>query len=117
MTKLTDLSLSDAVDGLAAKKFSSREITQAFLTEIDAANPLLNAYVVVTHDKALAMADAADKKLAAGKKLGALEGAPLGIKDLFCTKGVRTTACSNILGEFTPTYESTVTYSMWDEGA
>jgi aspartyl-tRNA(Asn)/glutamyl-tRNA(Gln) amidotransferase subunit A len=117
MTKLTELSLSDAVEGLAAKTFSSREITQAFLTEIDAANPLLNAYVVVTHDKALAMADAADAKLAKGKKLGALEGAPLGIKDLFCTKGVRTTACSNILGEFTPTYESTVTQNLWDQGA
>jgi aspartyl-tRNA(Asn)/glutamyl-tRNA(Gln) amidotransferase subunit A len=117
MTNLTDLTLSDAVEGLAAKKFSSREITQAFLKEIDAANPLLNAYVVVTHDKALAMADAADKKLAAGKKLGVLEGAPLGIKDLFCTAGVRTTACSNILGEFTPTYESTVTQNLWDQGA
>jgi aspartyl-tRNA(Asn)/glutamyl-tRNA(Gln) amidotransferase subunit A len=117
MTDLTQLSLSDAVDGLKAKQFSSREITGAFLKAIDQANPLLNAYVVVTHDKALAMADAADAKLAKGKKLGALEGAPLGIKDLFCTAGVRTTACSNILGEFTPTYESTVTQNLWDQGA
>ncbi len=63
------------------------------------------------------MADAADKKLATGKKVGKLEGAPLGIKDLFCTEGVRTTACSNILGEFTPPYESTVTQNLWNEGA
>ncbi|MEZ5937120.1 MAG: Asp-tRNA(Asn)/Glu-tRNA(Gln) amidotransferase subunit GatA [Hyphomonadaceae bacterium] len=117
MTKLTQLSLSDAVDGLREKTFSSREITQAFLDEIDQSNPQLNAYVVVTHDKALAMADAADAKLGKGKKLGKLEGAPLGVKDLFCTAGVRTTACSNILGEFTPTYESTVTQNLWDQGA
>jgi aspartyl-tRNA(Asn)/glutamyl-tRNA(Gln) amidotransferase subunit A len=71
---------------------------------------------VVTADKALKMADAADKNLKAGKG-GRLEGAPLGIKDLFCTRGVRTTACSNILGEFTPTYESTVTQNLWDQGA
>ncbi|OYW42563.1 MAG: aspartyl/glutamyl-tRNA amidotransferase subunit A [Rhodobacterales bacterium 12-64-8] len=116
MTNLTQLTLSDAVDGLKAKKFSSQEITQAFLTQIDKSNAALNAYVVVTADKALDMAKASDAKLAKGKG-GKLEGAPLGIKDLFCTKGVRTTACSNILGEFTPTYESTVTQNLWDEGS
>jgi len=116
MTNLTQLTLSDAVDGLKAKKFSSQEITQAFLTQIDKSNAALNAYVVVTADKALEMAKASDAKLAKGKG-GRLEGAPLGIKDLFCTKGVRTTACSNILGEFTPTYESTVTQNLWDEGS
>jgi aspartyl-tRNA(Asn)/glutamyl-tRNA(Gln) amidotransferase subunit A len=63
------------------------------------------------------MADAADARLAKGRKPRRLEGAPLGIKDLFCTSGVRTTACSNILGEFTPTYESTVTANLWAEGA
>jgi Asp-tRNA(Asn)/Glu-tRNA(Gln) amidotransferase A subunit family amidase len=116
MTSLTQLTLSDAADGLKAKTFSSKEITQAFLTEIDKSNPHLNAYVVVTHDKALKMADKADANLKAGKG-GKLEGAPLGIKDLFCTEGVRTTACSNILGEFTPPYESTVTQNLWDQGA
>ncbi len=116
MTNLTQLTLSDAVDGLKARTFSSRELTQTYLNAIDAANPHLNAYTVVTHDKAIAMADAADAKLATGQG-GKLEGAPLGIKDLFCTRGVRTTACSNILGEFTPTYESTVTQNLWDEGA
>ena len=116
MTNLTELSLSDAVDGLKAKSFSSKEITQAFLSEIDRANPHLNAYVVVTADKALKMAAAADKNLGSGKG-GRLEGAPLGVKDLFCTAGVRTTACSNVLGEFTPPYESTVTQNLWDQGA
>jgi aspartyl-tRNA(Asn)/glutamyl-tRNA(Gln) amidotransferase subunit A len=116
MTDLTRLTLSDAVDGLKAKTFSSQEITQAFLTQIDTSNETLNAYVVVTADKAMQMAKASDAKLAKGQG-GKLEGAPLGIKDLFCTKGVRTTACSNILGEFTPTYESTVTQNLWDQGS
>ncbi|MEP6274837.1 Asp-tRNA(Asn)/Glu-tRNA(Gln) amidotransferase subunit GatA, partial [Hyphomonas sp.] len=107
--------LAAALDGLKAKEFSSREITQQFVDAIEGARTL-NAYVVETPEKALAMADASDAKLAKGEG-GKLEGAPLGIKDLYCTKGVRTTACSNILGEFTPTYESTVTQNLWDEGA
>ena len=84
MTDLTQLTLSDAVDGLKAKTFSSQEITQAFLTQIDTSNETLNAYVVVTADKAMQMAKASDAKLARGEG-GKLEGAPLGIKDLFCT--------------------------------
>src|SRR5262249_16829279 len=69
-----------------------------------------------TPDKALQMAAAADAKLAAGDARP-LEGVPLGIKDLFCTEGVRTTACSRILGDFKPTYESTVTSQLWRDGA
>lgn len=115
MTDLTKLTLADALDGLKAKKFSSREITQDFIQTIEDSR-ILNAYVVETPDKALEMADKADARLAKGEG-GRLEGAPLGVKDLYCTKGVRTTACSNILGEFTPTYESTVTQNLWDEGA
>jgi aspartyl-tRNA(Asn)/glutamyl-tRNA(Gln) amidotransferase subunit A len=116
MSDLTKLTLADALDGLAAKRFSSRELTDAFLAEIDRANPHLNAYVVVAHEKARAMADASDARRAQGNA-GRLEGAPLGIKDLFCTEGVRSTACSAVLGEFTPTYESTVTQNLWDAGA
>ncbi len=116
MTDLTKLTLAQALDGLKARQFSSREITQGFVDAIEAGNDTLNAYVVKTPDKALAMADASDERLARGEG-GRLEGAPLGIKDLFCTKGVRTTACSDILGEFTPTYESTVSQNLWDEGA
>jgi Asp-tRNA(Asn)/Glu-tRNA(Gln) amidotransferase A subunit family amidase len=70
MTNLTQLTLSDAVDGLKAKKFSSQEITQAFLDNIAASNETLNAYVVVTPDKAIDMAKASDAKLAKGKKKG-----------------------------------------------
>lgn len=115
MTDLTDLTLADALDGLKTKQFSSVEITQAFLTAMEKAR-ILNAYVVETPEKALGMAKASDDRLAKGEA-GRLEGAPLGIKDLYCTAGVRTTACSGILGAFTPTYESTVTQNLWDEGA
>ncbi len=116
MTDLTKLTLAAALDGLEAKDFSSREITDAFIGAIEASNPAINAYVVETPDIARKMAEASDVRRAEGKA-GKLEGAPLGIKDLYCTKGVRTTACSNILDEFTPTYESTVTQNLWDAGA
>jgi len=116
MTDLTALTLAAALDGLEKKAFSSAELTEAFLGAIAQANPALNAYVTVTADHARAQAKASDAKRAAGKA-GPLEGAPLGIKDLFCTEGVRTTACSNILGEFTPTYESTVTANLFRDGA
>lgn len=116
MTDLTALTLSEALDGLKAKAFSSEEITSAFIQAIEKANPHLNAYVVQTPEKALDMARESDARRAKGEG-GALEGAPLGIKDLFCTEGVRTTACSHILGEFTPPYESTVSGNLWREGA
>src|SRR5690606_7531215 len=116
MTDLTKLTLADAVDGLKAKTFSSAELTQAFLTNIEASNPTLNAYVEVTADKALEQARASDARLAKGEG-GALEGAPLGIKDLFCTQGVQTTAGSNMLRGFVPPYESTVTANLWRDGA
>jgi len=115
MSDLTKLTLKAALAGLKSKAFSSREITAAHIAAIKGARAL-NAYVLETADKALAMADAADARLAAGEA-GPLEGAPLGIKDLFCTDGVRTTACSRILGDFTPTYESTVTSQLWRDGA
>lgn len=117
MSDLTQLTLADALKGLEDKSFSSEELTQSFLSAIETANPHLNAYVQVTGDKALDMAKASDERRAKGQEFGALDGAPLGIKDLFCTEGVRTTACSSILGEFTPPYESTVTANLWREGA
>ena len=116
MTDLTKLTLKAALDGLKARDFSSEEITKAFVANIDAANPKLNAYVVQTTDKALDMARASDARLAKGEG-GALEGAPLGIKDLFCTDGVQTTAGSNMLKGFVPPYESTVTANLWRDGA
>ncbi|WP_292042520.1 MULTISPECIES: Asp-tRNA(Asn)/Glu-tRNA(Gln) amidotransferase subunit GatA [unclassified Brevundimonas] len=116
MSDLTKLTLADAVDGLRTKQFSSEEITKAFLGEIEAANPTLNAYVEVTGEKALEQARASDDRIAKGEG-GDLEGAPLGIKDLFCTEGVQTTAGSNMLRGFVPPYESTVTANLWRDGA
>ena len=115
MSSLTNLTLKAALDGLAAKSFSSEEITRAHIDAIEKARSL-NAYVLETPDKAIAMAKASDVRRAAGTA-GALDGAPLGIKDLFCTEGVRSTACSKILGDFKPTYESSVTTNLWRDGA
>jgi aspartyl-tRNA(Asn)/glutamyl-tRNA(Gln) amidotransferase subunit A len=113
---LTGLTLKGALDGLAAKSFSAEELAQAHLDAISAANPHLNAYVLETPDQALAMARASDTRRAAGDA-GPLDGIALGIKDLFCTEGVRSTAASKILGDFIPPYESTVTANLWRDGA
>jgi len=116
VSDLTDLTLAEARDGLKAKSFSATELTKAHIEAIDAANPALNAYVLATPEHALAQAKEADARLAKGEARP-LEGLPLGNKDLFCTNGVRTTACSRILGDFTPTYESTVGANLWNAGA
>jgi aspartyl-tRNA(Asn)/glutamyl-tRNA(Gln) amidotransferase subunit A len=116
VTKLTDLTIADARDGLRAKSFSAVELAQAHIDAIEAANAAINAFVLPTPERALEMAKESDARLRKGEG-GALEGIPLGIKDLFCTKGVRTTACSHILDGFTPTYESTVSANLWAEGA
>jgi len=115
MSGLTDLTLKAALDGLASKAFSSEEITRAHVEAVEAARAL-NAFVLETPDKAIDMAKAADARRARGEA-GPLDGAPIGIKDLFCTEGVRTTACSDILGSFVPPYESTVTANLWRDGA
>jgi aspartyl-tRNA(Asn)/glutamyl-tRNA(Gln) amidotransferase subunit A len=115
MSDLISMTLAEARDAIRAKKISSRELTGAFVKAIEAARPL-NAFITESGDAALAMADAADKRIAAGT-VGDLEGLPLAIKDLFCTKGTRTTAASKILGNFIPPYESTVTQNLWDAGA
>lgn len=114
-TNLTDLTLCEAKDGLAKKEFTSVDLTQAFLKNMEDRRSL-NAYVLETPELALKQAAESDKNLAAGKARK-LEGLPLGIKDLFCTKDVRTTAGSKILSNFIPQYESTVTQNLWDEGA
>jgi aspartyl-tRNA(Asn)/glutamyl-tRNA(Gln) amidotransferase subunit A len=115
MTDLTSLTLAEARDGLAAKSFTALQLTDAHLAAIEAAR-VLNAYVLETPEQARAMAKAADERIARGAA-GPLEGLPLGIKDLFATQGVRTTACSKILGEFLPPYESTVSAQLWRDGA
>ncbi|MEQ1647251.1 MAG: Asp-tRNA(Asn)/Glu-tRNA(Gln) amidotransferase subunit GatA [Hyphomicrobiaceae bacterium] len=116
MTDLTKLTLAEARDGLKAKTFSAVELTTAFVKAIEKGNDALNAFVLKTPEHALAQAKASDARLAKGDARG-LEGVPLGHKDLFCTKGIRTTACSKILGDFKPPYESTVGQNLWDAGA
>ena len=116
MSELTKLTIAEAREKLKAGEFTSTELTQAYLDAISGANDSLNAYVKVTPEKALEMARQSDERLAAGKA-GALEGIPLGIKDLFATKDVHTQACSHILDGFQPKYESTVTQNLWDDGA
>lgn len=113
---LTDLTIAQAQAGLRAGDFTARALAQAHLDAIAALNPRLNAFITVTAEAALAAADAADAALADGTA-GPLAGIPLGIKDLFCTAGVRTTAGSAILSPFVPAYESTVTANLLRAGA
>ncbi len=115
MSDLTSLTIAKARESLRKKEFSATELTEAYITAIEKAH-ILNAYIVETPDKARAMAKASDAKLAKGEG-GPLEGIPLGIKDLYATKGVHTQACSHILDGFKPTYESTVTENLWRDGA
>jgi aspartyl-tRNA(Asn)/glutamyl-tRNA(Gln) amidotransferase subunit A len=115
VSDLTSLTLAEARDALRAKKISAKELADAHLSEMEKARAL-NAYVLETPEQARKMAAASDAKLAKGEG-GPLEGIPLGIKDLFATEGVRTTACSKILENFVPQYESTVTSQLWRDGA
>ena len=115
MSDLTRLTLAQARDALRGKRFSATELARAFIAAIERSNSL-NAYVLATPERALVQAKASDGRLQRGDARP-LEGLALGIKDLYCTKGVRTTAASRILDGFTPTYESTVTQNLWDAGA
>lgn len=114
MTEIANLTLAELRDALKKKKVSSLEATDTYLSRIDEAKEL-NAFVTVTADKAREMAKASDAKLAKGEG-GSLEGVPLGIKDLFCTEDVLTTAGSHILDGFRPRYESTITSNLWRDG-
>ncbi len=115
MGDLTHLTIAGALDGLVKGDFTSRELTDAHLAAMERARSL-NAFIVETPEKAQEMAGASDARRKAGRA-GALDGIPLGIKDLFCTEGVQTTAGSHILEGFTPTYESTVSANLWKAGA
>jgi aspartyl-tRNA(Asn)/glutamyl-tRNA(Gln) amidotransferase subunit A len=116
MTSLTHLSLAEARDLLKKRECSALELTNAHLAAIDTINPNLNAYVHHTPEIARAQALAADARLARGEG-GRLEGLPIAVKDLFCTKGVASQAASKILSGFKPEYESTVTTRLFAEGA
>jgi len=115
MTDLTSLTLAQAREALRKKEFSATELAEAHLVAVEQARAL-NAFVTEVPERARAMARASDERLAKGEG-GPLEGLPLAIKDLFCTEGIRTTACSHILDNFVPPYESTVTANLWDNGA
>jgi aspartyl-tRNA(Asn)/glutamyl-tRNA(Gln) amidotransferase subunit A len=115
MTALTDLTITHALDGLAKKQFSAKELTAAHVKAVESKRTL-NAFVTETSEKAMTMAAESDARRAKGQ-VGLLEGVPLAIKDLFCTEGVLTTAGSHILDGFKPTYESTVTANLWKAGA
>jgi aspartyl-tRNA(Asn)/glutamyl-tRNA(Gln) amidotransferase subunit A len=115
MSDLTRLTIAEARDALANKEFSAVDLTDAYIAAMEAHRDL-NAYIIETPEKAREMAKASDERIAAGKA-GALEGIPLGIKDLFATEGVHTQACSHILDGFKPAYESTVTSNLWRDGA
>ena len=116
MSELTKLGVKAIRDGVAGGDFTAREVAESFNAAVaDAAE--LNAFIVATPDHALAAADAVDAARAEGKSLGAMAGVPIGMKDLFATRGVQTTAASHILEGFTPQYESTVSQNLWDAGA
>ena len=115
MTELTKLTICQTIDGLKSKKFSAQEVTSAYIKNIEA-NRNLNAFITETFDLALSQAKASDQKIANGAA-GDLEGIPLAIKDLFCTKNIRTTCASKMLENFVPTYESTVTQKLLDAGS
>ena len=115
MAELTNLTVAEIRDGFRKGDFTAREVAEAFNANVAAAKAL-NAFIVETPDHALAAADAADKARSEGKLLP-LSGVPIGMKDLFCTQGVQTTAASHILEGFTPTYESTVSRHLFEAGA
>jgi aspartyl-tRNA(Asn)/glutamyl-tRNA(Gln) amidotransferase subunit A len=116
MADPTDLSIAEAREALLRKELSAEELARAHIDVIGRANEALNAFVLTTPERALEAAKESDTRLRKGEARS-LEGIPLGIKDLFATKGVRTTACSHVLDGFTPTYESTVTANLWAAGA
>ncbi len=115
MTELTKFTLSEARNALHKGDISSRELTEAHLNAMEDAKEL-NCFVAVTAEKAMEMADNADAMIKAGNAKG-MTGIPIGMKDLYCTKGVHSQTCSHILDGFKPEYESTVSQNLWDDGA
>ena len=116
MTSLTDLGVAAIRDGVAAGTFTAVEVAEAFNANVAAASAL-NAFIVTTPELALGAAKATDTRRAKGEALGLMGGVPIGMKDLFATKGVQTTAASHMLEGFVPEYESTVSQKLWDAGA
>ncbi len=116
MSDLTNLGVKDIRDGVAGGSFTAREVAEAFNAAVAEAAEL-NSFIVTTPDHAIAAAEAVDAKRASGGDLGKMGGVPIGMKDLFATEGVQTTAASHILEGFVPPYESTVSRKLWEAGA
>jgi aspartyl-tRNA(Asn)/glutamyl-tRNA(Gln) amidotransferase subunit A len=114
-SNLTDLTIAEARDGLKKKSFSATELAKAHVAAVEKARAL-NVFITETPERALKDAAASDARIAKSEAKP-LDGVPLAIKDLFCTKGVLTTAGSHILDGFKPPYESTVTSNLWRDGA
>ncbi|RZK00676.1 MAG: Asp-tRNA(Asn)/Glu-tRNA(Gln) amidotransferase subunit GatA [Novosphingobium sp.] len=117
MTDVTELGVAAIREGVAKGEFSAVEVAEAFNANVAAAQQALNAFIVPTPEKAIEAAQAVDAARAAGKPLGKMAGVPIGMKDLFATRGIQTTAASHILEGFKPEYESTVSQKLWDAGA
>ena len=115
MTDLKKINLEDCLDLLKKKKISSEELVSFYLKEAEK-NKDINAFISLNSENAINLAKESDKRIA-NNTLRPLEGVPIAIKDLFCTKDNETTAASKMLGNFKPTYESTVTQKLWDAGA
>ncbi len=116
MEDLTLLTCGEASELLKRGEVTARELTEAYLRRIEAVDPKVRAYLTVTADLALKMAQEADRRLARGEA-SPLTGIPLGIKDVLCTKGVRTTCASRMLKDFIPPYDATVIRRLKEEGA
>jgi aspartyl-tRNA(Asn)/glutamyl-tRNA(Gln) amidotransferase subunit A len=110
-------SLLDAARKIRGKDISSRELTRALLDRIERANPKINAYITVLHEKAMKDALACDEASARGQATGPLHGVPVGLKDIFCTRGIRTTCGSRILHDYLPPYDATVAEKIAASGA
>ncbi len=117
MSDVTELGVAAIRDGVAKGEFTAVEVAQGFNANVAAAQIALNAFIVATPEAALGAAQKVDEARAAGQPLGKMAGVPIGMKDLFATKGVQTTAASHILEGFTPQYESSVSQKLWDAGA
>ena len=115
MSDLLKFDLLQASKAIKNKEFSSLELTNAYIEAIENTSSL-GAYLEIVKDHALSMAKISDENISNGVSRP-LEGLPIGVKDMFCTKGIKTTASSKILDNFYPTYESTVTQNLWDDGA
>ena len=115
MSDLLKYDLLGASEAIKSKEISSVELTNAYIEAIEKTSSL-GAYLEIVKDKALEMAIVSDENISKGVSRP-LEGLPIGVKDMFCTKDIKTTASSKILDNFYPTYESTVTQNLWNDGA